>query len=295
MQRAPAKEPSRFRQAVGAGLVVVSAICVAIVPSFAKFAFEGGSNTLSIITGRSIVSVLMTILLVIALRQPLAIARQPLLISLAMGVDYAALLYGYLGAVQYLPVSLVILIYFIHPLLVGFFLMFLGEERLTWLSIGALAAALAGLALAIGFNAGELNFTGLCLAAFAMVAAAIYIVGNARAVRGASALTVAFYVMLSAAAALTALFILFGTLALPTTTLSWMGFVGVAIAATAGTLTFISGMAYVGAARAAMVSNLEPVLGVLFAMTVLGEEVTSLQGAGIALVLASIVTMELRR
>ena len=295
MQSVPADERSRLQQALGAGLVVVSTICIAIVPSFAKFAFDGGSNTLSIITGRGLVSVVITFLLIIALRQPLLIARQTLLISLAMGIDYAIMLYGYLGAVQYLPVSLVILIYFIHPLLVGFVLMFLGDERLTWISIAALLAALTGLGLVIGFTAGEINLTGLCLAGLAMLAAAIYIVGNGHAVRQASALTVAFYVMLFAAVSLGVLFLLFGTVALPTTALSWLGFIGVAIAATVGTLTFILGMAYVGAARAAMVSNLEPVLGVLFAMTVLGEEVTSWQGAGIVLVFASIITMELWR
>jgi drug/metabolite transporter (DMT)-like permease len=84
---------------------------------------------------------------------------------------------------------------------------------------------------------------------------------------------------------------LFGTLALPTTELAWMGFTGVAVASTAGTLTFLCGMAYFGAARAAMISNLEPVLGVLFAITVLGECVTPLQGTGITLVLRSIVAI----
>jgi drug/metabolite transporter (DMT)-like permease len=128
-----------------------------------------------------------------------------------------------------------------------------------------------------------------------MVTAAVVIVGNARAVREAPGLTVGFYMMLSAAITLTILFLFFGTLALPTTELAWMGFIGVAVASTAGTLTFLCGMAYVGAARAAMISNLEPVLGVLFAMTVLGERVTPLQGTGIALVLGSIVAMELRR
>jgi drug/metabolite transporter (DMT)-like permease len=57
--------------------------------------------------------------LLVVLRQPIAIARRPLLIALGVGVGYAVILYGYLGAVNYLPVNQVILIYFIHPLLVG--------------------------------------------------------------------------------------------------------------------------------------------------------------------------------
>ena len=117
------------KRALGVGLVVLSTIAIAIVPSLAKLAYEGGSNTLSVITGRSIFSVLITFVLVLVSRQPLAIPRRPMQIALGMGVAYAAMLYGYLGAVNYLPVSLVILIYFIHPVLVGFIVVVLGQEN----------------------------------------------------------------------------------------------------------------------------------------------------------------------
>ena len=112
---------------MGAAMVVFSTIAIAVVPSFAKLAYEGGNNTLSVITGRSIFSILSSrSYSFLALRQPLAIARKPLIISLMTGVVYAVMLYGYLGAVNYLAVSLVILIYFIHPLLVGFIVMAVG-------------------------------------------------------------------------------------------------------------------------------------------------------------------------
>jgi drug/metabolite transporter (DMT)-like permease len=286
----------RFRhQVFGIGLIVVSTIAIAIVPSLAKLAYDGGSNTLSVITGRSIFSVAITLLLLIVLRRPFAIPRTPLLIGLLMGVGYAIILYGYLGAVNYLPVNQVILLYFVHPLLVGFIVICLGHERLTLTSLGALVAALIGLALAIGFSFAESNLLGIGLATLAMVVTAIVIVANARAMREAPALSIGFYMMLSAAVTLGVLFALFGSLALPTTTLAWMGFVGVAVAATTGTLAFMGGMSFVGATRAAMISNLEPVLGVLFAIVVLGERITLLQAIGIIVVIGSIFVMELRR
>ncbi|MGH6892385.1 MAG: hypothetical protein ACREEP_09030, partial [Dongiaceae bacterium] len=100
----------------GIVLVIVSTIAIAIVPSFAKLAYDGGSNTLSIITGRGIVSVLMTLPLMLLLRQPIRIGRKPFIICTINGVFYAILLYCYVGAVQHLAVNLVILIFFIHPL-----------------------------------------------------------------------------------------------------------------------------------------------------------------------------------
>ena len=160
------------RQALGVGLIVVSTVAIALVPSLAKLAYEGGSNTLSVITGRSIFSVLVTFLLLVVLRQPIAIARRPLLIGLGVGVGYAVILYGYLGAVNYLPVNQVILIYFIHPLLVGLIATYLSRERLTLVSVSALGAAVVGLSLAIGFSFDRLDPLGIGLAAMAMVATA---------------------------------------------------------------------------------------------------------------------------
>jgi hypothetical protein len=49
-------EPGRRHQLVGAALVVLSTAAIAIVPTFAKLAYDGGSNTLTVITGRSIVT-----------------------------------------------------------------------------------------------------------------------------------------------------------------------------------------------------------------------------------------------
>ena len=283
------------QQAIGVALIVVSAIAIAMVPSLGKLAYDGGSNTLTVITGRSFFSVTITFLLLLISRQPISIARRPLMISLGSGVGYAVILYGYLGAVNYLPVNLVILIYFIHPLLVGLLALWLGQERLTFASIGALAVALLGLSLVIGFSIEKIDALGLGLAVTAMVVTAIVIVANSRAMAQAPAISVCFFMMLSAAVILAALFVLFGNFALPSTALSWMGFVGVAIAATTGTLTFLCGMTYVGATRAAMLTNLEPVLGVLFAINVLGERVTLVQGVGILVVIAAIIFMEQQR
>lgn len=280
-------------QIAGIALVIFSTLCIAIVPAFAKLAYDGGSNTFSIITGRGIVSVLMAFPLLLLLRQPIRIGRRPLAICTANGFVYAVMLYCYIGAVQYLAVNLVILIYFIHPLMVGFIVAGLGYQRLTRWAYFALTGALVGLGLAIGFSGEGLNLAGVGLAVTAMVTAAITIIANGRAMQYTSGLTVAFYMLASAAATLLILFPFFGTMALPTTASGWLGLLGVAIGATTGTIAFYCGMAWIGAVRAAMISNLEPVLGVIFAMTIVGESLTLIQAAGIALVLSSIIAMEI--
>src|SRR5262245_6224681 len=104
-------EPSRRHQLVGAALVVLSTAAIAIVPSFAKLAYDGGSDTLTVIAGRSIVTAAVCFLVTALLGRPLRIPRRSLAISLGLGVLYAAHLYGFLGAITYLPVNLAILIF----------------------------------------------------------------------------------------------------------------------------------------------------------------------------------------
>jgi drug/metabolite transporter (DMT)-like permease len=275
--------------------VLLSTVLIAVVPILAKLANEGGSNTLTLISARSVLSVLAVSSLLWLAEKPFAIGSFALVTSLCTGVAYGIMLYCYLEAVNFLAVNLVILIFFIHPLLVSLMTVAIGEDKLQLVTVLAPVAALGGLAMAMGFSFGQVNSTGLMLATLAMLLAAFVIVGNARAMLGAPALSVVFYMMVSAAVSLGIIFVAIGHLALPATAIGWTSFLGTAVAATAGTLTFFVGMEYVGTSRATMITNLEPVFGVAFAVTILGEKLAAIQFVGIAIVIGAIIAMERRR
>ncbi len=287
--------PDRPRQFFGAVLVTASAAAIAIVPTFARLAYDGGSDTLTLITTRSIATAAICLAVMRALGRPVTVARGALRISLALGVLYAVHLYGLLGAVNYLPVNIVILIFYLHPLMVGVIAILIGHEAPSWAKFAALAAAIVGLDLAVGFSFGSLNTVGLLLALMSAVIAAIVIIGGSHAMKSADSLAVTCYMMLSAAATLVVVSLFQGDLRLPFTLQGWIGFGGVAIAYTIGTVTFSAAIPLLGAVRAAMISNLEPVLGILFAVAMLGEIVSPLQGLGIVMVIASIFAMEAGR
>jgi drug/metabolite transporter (DMT)-like permease len=284
----------RRRQLAGGALVTLSAAAIAIVPTLARFAYDGGSDTLTVITTRSLVSALSCFLVLIALKRPLAIARKPLAISMALGVLYAVHLYGLLEAVHYLPVNMVIVIFYLHPLIVGVIAMLASREKIGWKTFSALAAAFVGLGLAIGFSFSGVNMFGVALALMAALIAAVLIIGGSHAMRECDSLVFTSYMMLSAAIVLAMVGLSQG-LNWPVAALGWVGCAGVAIAYTVGTTTFFAAIPLLGAVRAAMISNLEPVLGILFAMSILGETVSALQGLGMATVIASIFAMEATR
>jgi len=154
-------EPYRRHQLVGAAMVVLSTAAVAIVPSFARLAYEGGSDTLTVIAGRSIVTAAVCFVVTAMLGRRLRVPRRSLAISLGLGVLYAVHLYGFLGAITYLPVNMAILIYFLHPLMIGVAAMSAGRETASPLRLGALITALVGLALAVGFSVGGLSLLGV--------------------------------------------------------------------------------------------------------------------------------------
>ena len=288
-------ESCRQHQLVGAAMVVLATAAVAIVPSFARLAYEGGSDTLTVITGRSIATAAVCFVVTAMLGRRLRIPRRSLALSLGLGVLYAAQLYGFLGAITYLPVNMAILIYFLHPLMIGVVAMSAGRETASPLRLGALITALVGLALAVGFSVGGLSLLGVVLASLAAVMVAVIITASAVAMRDSDSLAVTSYMMLSAALCLSVFSLVRGDLKLPATEEGWLGFGGVALSHTIGTLVFFSAIPLLGAVRAAMITNLEPVLGIVFAMLILGERMSPVQGTGIALVIASIFAMEIKR
>jgi drug/metabolite transporter (DMT)-like permease len=288
-------KPYRPHQAVGAAMVVLSTVAVAIVPSFARLAYEGGSDTLTVIAGRSIVTAAVCFVVTAMLGRQLRIPRRSLAISLGLGALYAVQLYGFLGAITYLPVNMAILIYFLHPLMIGAAAMSTGRDTASPLRLGALITALVGLALAVGFSVGGLSLPGVALALLAAVMVAVIITGSVVAMRDSDSLAATSYMMLSAALCLSGFSLAEGDVKLPATGEGWLGFGGVALSHTVGTLVFFSAIPLLGAVRAAMITNLEPVLGIVFAMLILGERMSPVQGTGIVLVIASIFAMEMKR
>jgi drug/metabolite transporter (DMT)-like permease len=169
----------------------------------------------------------------------------------------------------------------------------MGEERLSRAMLLTLLTAFVGLGLAVGATFDKLDLMGVALAILATLTCVVVIIGSGRAARHADGLAVVFYMMLSAMVTLAILFAAFGKLDLPATSAGWLGFAGVAVGSTVGTLAFFSAVPMIGAVRATMISNVEPLLGILAAVLLVGERISFLQLIGIATVLASIAAMEL--
>ncbi len=288
----PQKLSLRARDALGIALVLWSTVAVGISPSLSKLALDSGANTLTVIALRSLFMIVAVAVVLKAMGASFAVDRSVLKICLGTGVVFAVMSYGFLGSVEFIPVGLAILIFFLHPMLVAIAEPLLRGGRPTRQHLIWGLVILSGLSLTLGFDLVGLDWRGIALALLGAVACAAMIIGNATAMRRAGTVLVNFYMVATSTVIVVALLAITGATALPGTGIGWVGIVGTGAGFTVGLLCFFAAIPLIGAVRATMISNIEPVLGILFAMAIFGEHLVPLQWLGVALVVGGLIGME---
>ncbi|MSP88133.1 MAG: DMT family transporter [Alphaproteobacteria bacterium] len=286
-------EPSTRRHFDPIGLLMVmgSAISFALTPTLNRLAYDAGSDVSSLVTVRFVVTVPALLVAILILGRSLKIGMRGWRNSAIVGVLMALTAYGYIAAVAYIPVSLSSLIFYTFPIIVGLAATFVNNEPLTPLRLTMLAAAFAGLVLALGVTFDTLDPRGLGFAFLGAVCAAGSVMWSGRTLGSHDTVVTTFH-MMAVACVLAVLAQLWeGPLRLPQTGLGWIGFFGNAAFYCLGLVGFFAGIARVGAIPASMVSNVEPIVSILFAMTMLGEWLSWLQWTGVALVIAAVLAM----
>jgi drug/metabolite transporter (DMT)-like permease len=296
--------------AIGIVLTVVSAFAFGSGALFAKPVYAEGVGWHVLMAWRFLVGaglgwawLLANDHLRAALRR---MRRRDVAVAVALGVLYTGNSATYFAGLETVSASLAALIVYIYPALVAVISLQVGrplQGRRAW---GALALALAGVAIAVGNidAATAPPLAGLVLIAASPVIYAIWIVlsvrlsGEGRGGVGAEAGTgvdplAAGTVMLSATAAtywLSALAL--GQPVLPAQIPggAWFGLIGVGIVSTfIAVLAFYGGAHRIGAARASVVSTVEPIWTIVLASLLFGESLGPVQLVGGAMILAGVV------
>ncbi|HWV54387.1 DMT family transporter [Pseudorhodoplanes sp.] len=287
-----AKSATREEWRVGIALVLLSTIAFAIGPIAAKIALDNGSNVLTVVTLRGVIGATLLAVLVVVFRQHFRISRAALRWCLACGVFSAVMVYGFIGAVAYIPVSVAVLIFFVHPILIAVIAHWRGGERLTGGKLLLALGALAGLALALAPTFDTLGMTGVALAALAAVTICGSILCAAQAQRYATSTQVNLYVTGLAGASFAVITSLLDAWSLPSNTLGWLGIVGAGVGIAVGLLCFFASFRYLSPVRATMLSNVEPLLSILFAAVILGQWLSPIQWLGAAMMIGAIALFE---
>jgi len=301
---------------VGIALTVVSAFAFGSGALFAKPVYADGVGWHVLMAWRFLVGATLAwgwlLMNAHARARLLRMRRRDIGVAIGLGVLYTGNSGTYFAGLETVSASLSALIVYVYPAIVAVLSLQIGhplQGRRAW---GALALALAGVALAVG-NVGEIagsQVSGLLLIAASPVIYAVWIVlsarlsGEGRAGVGANAgggvdPMAAGALMLTATAAtywISALVLGLPVLPGQIPSGAWFGLIGIGIVSTfIAVLAFYAGAHRIGAARASIVSTVEPIWTITLAGLLFGERLGPLQLVGGAMILAGVVIAQTGR
>ena len=284
---------SRPNMLLGAALAVAAGIGFATNSTAAKVAYEGGTNPLTFLTLRSTLAAILVLIIVLVNRRSLYLPVRRRLAAFAIGGLLAVYSYGTLSSIQFIPVALAILILYTFPLLTNLYAWISGQERPTFMSIGALTLAFFGLALALDIEGVTLDIRGVALAAMAALGLTAVIILNNRLVGDGDSRPITFHMMLSASIVFAVVTWVVGDYAFPETVAGWAGFIIGPSAYAFAIVTVFIAISLAGPAPTAMSMNVEPVASLAFGFLILGQALSGVQILGSGLVIAAILSLRL--
>jgi drug/metabolite transporter (DMT)-like permease len=293
--------------ALGAGLIVLAALCFGTLGPITRFADEAGVGSLALVAwragiGASAMLFLLVGLALVAGRRPqsprgiparqrwfvLAGAAANLVLNLAMFIAFVRI-----------EIGLSLLLFYLFPAFVAVASVLWFDERLDAVRWAALGISMLGLVLTLAGagGLGDLDPLGIGLSVMAAFAQAFYVLAARHGFPDVQPIEAAASTMGLAAIGYVGIAIVTGQVAaLGAPLASADALVAVALAGLVGaavpTLCFITGIRLLGAPRAAILATLEPVVGVALAAWLLNEQPSPLQLVGGALILVASVLLQ---
>ena len=280
--------------------VLLAAAGFAVMPSMVKTTYLHSSFTpFDIAIWRFIIAVPMMWGLVYRSRRAAPSARPsdaPIRPMLAVGIVISAAVLAAFFALERLPGSTYIVLFYSYPAMVVVLSALLGERirPLAWL---ALAMALTGIVLTVPdlMVGPSIDSLGLALALFNAAIVAVYYLLAKRTLAGVADVSGASAWMMVGTLAVLLLLIPLRGLQMPQNALSLLMLVGIAALGTVLPIFAINlAIQRIGASQASLISTVEPILSMFVSMLILAEVIQAIQWLGAALIIGSVIVLQLR-
>lgn len=278
---------------IGRLIVLVGACLLATNGVFSVTYFDHGGDSTSLVFLRFAAAGAGFWLLAFARR---AWRFPPRLIPAAvvMGALQLGTAWGLIKGFDVAPVSLVVLIFYVYPLLATLLAVPVLREPLTLGRLLLLGLGIGGVALTVGAP-GSVSLAGVGLGLLAAMCVAVNIVASRYFMlrESISAVDLLPLVWLPPAILMTAIVIGKGS-SFPGDATGWLGGGGVVLLGTfLGLLMFYTGVRMIGASNTSLLATVEPFVAVLLAFAFLDETLTAGQLLGGAMILAAVVLLSL--
>jgi len=279
---------------VGTALVLISAAGFGTLGVLGELAAAAGLSIPTVLTFRFLLATLVVWLVLGARGRLHPLRGRALAVGVALGaVGYAAMSGLFFWGLTFMTAGLVGIVLYTYPVFVVGAAALRLDEAVTRRTVGALGAALAGVALVTGADPAGADPRGIAVVLAAAVVYAGYITASRSALATVDPQVLTAHVLPGAAASYLAFGTATGRLAAPATGYEWALVVAIAVVATALPIfTFFAGLRRIGASKASIVSTAEPVVTLLLGAAALGEPITPVTVVGGALVLGGVVLVQ---
>lgn len=269
----------------------------AVLPVLVKQIQALGMLPLDIAIWRFVFAVPSFWLVIYARRMPTPARPLPRLHLLGLGVLLAGAAITAFFGLERVPASTYIFLFYTYPAMVALLSLLFGE-RLPLQGWVALALTLTGIALtAPDFAAGlaSESLPGVVLALLNALLVAVYFIFNSRVLRGHTALAQGSAWAITGALLVMLAIMPFNGLALPAQPETWGLLLLLALFCTVMPVFALTiGIQKLGASRSAIISTVEPIMTLVLAAAILGERMQPVQLVGGALIIASVVLLQMR-
>lgn len=274
---------------------IIAAVSFSLADVFAKVTLNNGADVLTLSTLRGAIAVAFIAAWLRIDKPPVAHTPSQRWIALGVGVLFAGIIFGLYKGMQFLPVPITILIYFIYPLLTGLVGHLLGIDNVTWRGAAAAIVAFCGLALTVGAEPGGIALAGLALAVGAACCRTAILLVSRAMLQGADTRLTTWYSFVGSTAIFSVISLATWNWNGPQNAAGWIGFAVLTVSTIVAVLTLFMSIGRIGPFRSALIMNLEPLLAAILSVPLLGEVLTPLQMLGGVIMLAALVAFQLRR
>lgn len=273
---------------------LLSSAAFGIMPIFAKYAANNGSNTLSILSTRFLLSALILFVYFLFKKVNYKIDKNQLkalaVVALCGFVPTASLLFF---SYNYIPTGLATTLHFIYPAVVVAVNRIFFKDPLTKNKLISLFLSMLSIYLLVGFKFENINIIGVVLALASGFTHSISIFGmNNSALKTVDNLVSVFYISIFAGITIFTATALTGNIALPINTYTVTSLIGISLISNiASILLLMIAIKIIGPSPSAILGTFEPIVSIIMGIILFKEAFTFSVFLGTVLILVSVVLL----